>query len=65
VPRQVLTGIAWHIGSWALPASFPLWRTVYGGFRRWIKRRLFVSPMLAHKRQVRAALWTSRVGLTS
>ena len=55
--RQVLAGIAWHLrtgGGWrALPAGFPLWRTVYRWFRRWIEKGLFESLMQALARRQR------------
>ncbi len=41
----VVSAIAWHLrvgGPWrALPGDFPVWRTVYGWFRRWLDLGLF------------------------
>ncbi len=62
--RHVLAGIAWHLrtgGGWrALPAGFPLWRTVYGWFRRWIAKGLFETLMraLARRQRRRCGRWT-------
>jgi putative transposase len=55
--RLVLAAIAWHLrvgGAWrALPAGFPPWRRVYGGFRRWIARGLFERLMRVLARRQR------------
>src|SRR5215203_885917 len=55
--RQVLAAIAWHLrvgGAWrALPAGFPPWRRVYGGFRRWIEKGLLAPLMRALARRQR------------
>jgi transposase len=43
--RRVVGAIAWQLrvgGAWrSLPPGWPPWRTVYGGFRRWLDLGLF------------------------
>jgi putative transposase len=57
---RVVGAIAWHLrvgGAWrSLPAGWPPWRTVYGGFRRWLGLGLFDTRLreVARRRRRKA-----------